>query len=97
MGVKRPTEAGFQRLVEEYAVLKRWWVHHQPDSRRSTAGLPDLILLRPPRLVLAELKTASGKVRPEQAAVMAMLRAVPGVECYLWRPSDWGRIEEVLR
>lgn len=53
------------------------------------AGWPDLTLISPRRgrLVFAELKTESGKLAPEQEAViMGMKRA--GLEAWLWRPSD---------
>src|SRR5690606_3109708 len=62
------TEAQFQRQVVDLARLRGWWVFHDHDSRRNPAGLPDLLLLRD-RLVVAELKTTSGRVRAAQAEV----------------------------
>jgi hypothetical protein len=49
--------------------------------------------VRPPRLVLAELKSEAGKVTEHQARWLALLHACPGVEVFLWRPSDLERIE----
>jgi hypothetical protein len=90
-------EASFQAAVVELAILRKWLVHYNSDSRRATAGLPDLILLRPPRLVIAELKTEKGRLSPEQAAWLAGLAKCPGVEAFVWRPRDMDEIEGVLR
>ena len=62
-------------------------------------GFPDLVLLRPPRLVFAELKGPRGKVQHDQALWLNGLEVVPYVEQYLWRPKDWelGRVEALLR
>jgi hypothetical protein len=61
------------------------------------AGLPDLILCKPPRLIFAELKSERGRVRAEQQAWLDALRQCAGVEVYLWRPSDWASIVETLK
>ena len=66
------------------------------DSRRSPAGEPDLRLIRPPRVVFAELKSDRGQPTKRQQIVLGMLRQCSGVETYLWRPSDWESIEKVL-
>lgn len=65
-------------------------------SRKSKAGLPDLILVRRGRCIFAELKTEKGKLRPAQADWVAELEAVEGVEVYVWRPSMWDTIAGVL-
>jgi hypothetical protein len=73
--------------------------HHETDSRRSNAGLPDIIAVRDGRLVFAELKTERGRLRPEQQAWRDELRRLTGAEYYIWRPRDWqsGAIERVLQ
>jgi hypothetical protein len=58
-------------------------------------GHPDLVLVRPPRLVYAELKSDAGRLAAEQQAWLADLRAC-GVEAYVWRPGDWDAIEGLL-
>lgn len=63
---------------------------------RNAAGLPDLILVRRPRVVWAELKSERGRLTDEQKAWLADLGA-SGQECHVWRPSDWPTIERVLR
>lgn len=91
------TEREFQAEVLQLAALFGWRCYHPFDSRRSTRGWPDLALLRGDRLVFAELKSMAGKVRPEQQEWLDELALVPGVESYLWRPSDLDAIAEILR
>ena len=45
---------------------------------------------------MAELKKQDGKVSPAQQEWLDALGQCPGVECYLWKPSDRDRIQEVL-
>jgi hypothetical protein len=91
------TEAEFQDAVVSRATLYRWWVWHDNDARRNHAGLPDLILVRPPRVIFAELKREREKPTKVQAGVLAMLGRCPGVEVYVWRPSDERTLDAVLR
>ena len=97
-GAPGPSERQFQAAVIEYAKLNGWLVYHTHDSRRSAAGFPDLVLCRPPRLVLAELKKGH-RTRPTQAQCrwLRELNRCSGVEAHLWRPGDWASIEETLR
>lgn len=83
-----PSEAAWQAKVEGLARFYGWRIFHAPDNRpvraRSgrtyvqnvTPGFPDLVLLRPPELIFAELKTDKGRVKPEQEEWLADLRAV---------------------
>lgn len=89
-------ETQFQDQVVELAERAGWWWWHDTDSRRNRSGLPDLILIRPPRIVFAELKREKGRLRPLQTKVLEMLSRCPGVEQYLWRPSDWETVKAVL-
>jgi hypothetical protein len=45
------------------------------------------------------IKSDRGKVSEAQRDWLDALQAVPGVETFVWYPSDWlsGRVEEVLR
>lgn len=90
-------ERDFQQLVVEAAGYLGWRVFHDFDSRRSTPGFPDLILVKPPRLLALELKTQRGKVRPGQIEWLTDLDQVPGVTALLVRPADWDQIEALLR
>jgi len=90
------TEKQFQEAVVALAETRGFNVFHDHDSRRNAAGLPDLLLVRPPRLLFAELKASRGVVRPEQRRWLELLGACPGVEVHVWRPDDWSTIERVL-
>tara|TARA_Y100000310_G_scaffold322074_1_gene380631 strand:+ start:830 stop:1174 length:345 start_codon:yes stop_codon:yes gene_type:complete len=91
-------EADFMAQVIEEAELAGWLWHHETDSRKSNRGLPDLILVRPPRVIWAECKTdkAASKLTPEQRLWLDTLKAC-GQEVYVWRPSHRDRILEILR
>ena len=60
------TEAQIQARVIEAAEIGGWLVYHTYDSRRSNKGFPDLVLVRPPQVIFAELKGPDGRVTPEQ-------------------------------
>lgn len=83
------SERQFQQRVVDLAQLRGWRHFHAYNSQRSAPGWPDLALVRRGRLVLAELKTETGRVRPEQRLWLDDLAAVPSLEVHLWRPSDW--------
>lgn len=91
------SEKSFQRRVRRFAELCGWRVSVTPDSRNSPAGEPDLRLVRPPRYMLIELKSEHGRLRPEQRDMLALLKQCPGIESFVFKPSDWPRIVEVLR
>jgi hypothetical protein len=90
------SEKEFQATVLELAQLEGWLYFHTFDARRSNKGFPDLVLVRPPRVIFCELKSEKGRTRPEQVLWAEALAACPGVECHLWRPQDWDRIVRTL-
>lgn len=102
-------ESQLQSLVIETAMLRRWRIHHSRPAMMQSGrwvtplqghrGLPDLILLRPPRLLFVELKSTRGAYGPGQVQWMVGLQAVDGVEYHLWRPKEWldGTIDALLR
>lgn len=89
-------ERDFQEQIVELARLSGFLVYHTYEPRRSAAGFPDLVLVRPPRIIFAELKREAGNVRPEQRVWLETLRACESSEAALWRPRDWPEIERVL-
>ena len=89
------TEASWQAQVVAAADLFGWYVYHNPDSRRSNAGFPDLVLIRPPRILWIELKAEKGKLTDPQEEFFNLLRECEA-EAYIWWPKDWDEIIEVL-
>lgn len=90
------TEKEFLASFVAYARLRGWLVYHTHDSRRSDPGFPDLVLVRGDVLVFAELKTETGRVSRAQSAWLAALADATDGRAFIWRPSSWGLIEEVL-
>lgn len=73
-------------------------VFHVYDSRYATGtGYPDLTIVTPSGVVFAELKDATGWLRPDQTKWRDKLRFA-GATWHLWRPSDLrsGEIRSVL-
>lgn len=89
------TERRFMAQVVAYAEMMGWKVYHPFDSRRSAAGFPDLVAVRRPRVVWAELKSDRGRVTAAQHAWLHLLSEC-GQEVYLWHPRDWPVVERVL-
>src|SRR5205823_7610491 len=89
-------EKPFMAAVIKIAKLRGWMLYHTHDSRRSTSGFPDLVLVRPPRLIFAELKSQSGKPSMAQVEWLDALSGC-GFEVHLWRPSDLERVAWILR
>jgi hypothetical protein len=86
------SEAAFQAQLIGAAKWMGWRIFHVHDSRRTQPGFPDLCLVKPPRIIFAELKMEKGKTTKEQEQWLAALKECPGVEAYLFRPSDWSDI-----
>jgi len=95
----RGPEAEFQSAVIEAASWHGWIVHHTRNVQirpgvwatplQGRRGFPDLVLARRASgdLVFAELKSARGRLSPDQELWLATLTAA-GAEAYCWRPSD---------
>jgi hypothetical protein len=101
--VRRAVVGRTRSGVKRYAARGGWLPYHTLRSKGSDPGFPDLILMRPPRLVIAELKVAGGTVTDWQQAWLTgfeILARLAGphliIEIYVWRPADWPTIEAVL-
>ena len=88
------TEQDFQRQVVAAARMLGFEAYHAFDSRRSEAGFPDCVLVKPPRIIFCELKSEKGQLSSAQTRWLNTLRECPGAEVYCWRPSA---IDEVLK
>jgi hypothetical protein len=92
------TEADLLRAVTD---LARWLglrYFHDNDSRRNRAGWPDLAIAGRGGLILRELKSATGRLRPEQMDWISILE-LGGADVAVWRPVDLssGVIEKELK
>jgi VRR-NUC domain len=95
------TEKEWQAQLVELARLYGWRCYHTLRSQGSEAGFPDLVLVRPPQLVFAELKTDKGRLSPAQKEWLADLEQVSAgaidVAADVWRPADFDRVHAILR
>lgn len=90
-------ERDWREQVVEAAKLAGWVCYWTWNSVHSPAGMPDLILCKPPMLVFAELKTETGKVTDSQKCWLELLSQATDVRSTIWRPSDWPDVLEVLQ
>jgi hypothetical protein len=90
------SEANFQQQVLDLATVYGWRHFHVRDSRRSDPGWPDLVLLRPPKLLIVELKRETGRLSVAQSDWLRLLEMC-GVDVRVWRPSSWPDIEATLK
>lgn len=107
----RLSEAELQRHVIALARTLGWRVaHFRPGKTQrgnwvtpvqgDGAGFPDLIAVRGPRLLVAELKAQYRKPSPEQDEWLDRFRCLDAlVTVAVWWPRDWfsGVIEQTLR
>lgn len=89
------TEAAYQRRITDLANLLglRW--HHETDSRRSKAGYPDLTIAGPCGVAWLEVKTDTGRIKPEQQAWLDTL-ADAGQVALIVRPRHWDDVKALL-
>lgn len=89
-------EKGFSQAVVGFAQSQRWMVFRTWQSKHSPPGEPDLRMVRPPRVIFAELKVKKNQPTMYQVVALELLGQCSGVETYLWYPSNWEEIEKVL-
>jgi hypothetical protein len=90
------TERDFQQQVEDLARLMHWRLYHTRYFFRSAVGFPNLVLVRPPRVLFAVLKSDDGICDEAQLAWLGDLERCHGIEVKLWRLSHWQEIVETL-
>jgi hypothetical protein len=94
-------EGDFQKDVVEAAETLGFLCYHTYRSDRSQAGFPDLVMVKPPRVIFAELKRQKGKPKPAQEMWLAALGQCmyegKAIEVYLWRPGDMDALLEILQ
>jgi hypothetical protein len=94
------TEQQFTNQLLEWAKVYGWRRFHVRNSGsngmttvQGDRGFPDLVLVRPPRLIFAELKVGKNKPTDEQDQWIAVLQDVGGSGTALYinergRPAD---------
>lgn len=101
------TEKEYQAQIMELARMMGWTVFHHHDSRRQVRpgvfvgdkdakGFPDLVLLRPPQMLVIEVKRELGKTTVEQDEWLRRWSDC-GVRTIVARPSTWPEVEQALR
>ena len=100
------SEKDLQRGVIEMAHLYNWMVFHPLPAQNSRGdwrtfvqgdkGYPDLTLVSEAGLLFVELKSAKGRLSPEQKQWIAKLGLHADV--VVWKPQEWqdGTIEAYL-
>ena len=92
-----PCERHFRQQVLDYARLNGWKAYFTWTSIHSPAGFPDIVLVRGPKMIIAELKSETGKVTQAQDEWLAAFHQVKRLNIFCWRPEDWPLIVEALR
>lgn len=101
------SEKDFESQVKDLAKLFGWLYYHTWRSVHSPAGFPDCVMVRRGRVIFAELKSKKGQLSEKQREWFDALQGVdkhrlregliPSIEVYLWLPSAFDEIAEVLR
>lgn len=89
-------EKDWMQTVIDAATTLNWMVYHTHDSRRSTPGFPDLILIRDTEMLVIELKTDCGRTSPAQEQWLDAFSGVAGLTVMVCRPTDWPEVEQAL-
>ena len=92
------TEAEFQAWIVRLAIGHGWQrelIYHTHDSSKSQRGFPDLVLVKPPRILLWELKSMRGRVSEAQEKWVTAFKEC-GMEAAILYPCDWRKAEEEL-
>ena len=94
-------ESDFQKPIIGMAELLGWSVYHVAKVKgqlrsKTSAGFPDLVLVRGKTLLFRELKVGKNKPTDKQLNWLAALQQA-GQDAKVWRPEDWPEIEGTLR
>lgn len=80
-------ERDLERHVAALCKARNVMYFHPLDSRGTNPGFPDDVLIVHGRVMYRELKSQTGRVRPDQRIVLAALAAA-GADVDIWRPAD---------
>jgi len=101
------SEKAFSQQVVDLAQVLGWRIAHFRPARTAKgwrtpvsadgAGFPDLVMVRGDRLIFAELKSEKGRLMLAQQEWLDLLAGTGKAEVFLWRPSDFEEIVEILQ
>jgi len=100
------SERDFLSQVIDLAKLFRWKIHHTRPAWsnkgwrtpiQGDTGFPDLVLVRSPKCIIAELKSEKGKLSPNQEQWLRELSECPGICVCVWKPSQFDEIVDILK
>ena len=80
-------EKEFQGNVVELCHYMNYLTYHTFDSRKSTPGFPDLVIVGRNRVLFRELKTPKGKITANQLKWGGAIIAGGG-DWAVWYPAD---------
>jgi hypothetical protein len=110
LGLLVMPEERFLAQVMAFAAMRGWKPWHDRATNaprrcrdcgsyqripRNDAGFPDLVLVRRPRVIVAELKAEGEKPTRLQRAWLDEFAAC-GIPSFVWHPSDFEAVKEVL-
>jgi len=103
-------EREFSQQVEGLLKLFRWRYSHFRPARSMKGwrtplsgdkGFPDIVAVRSGMCLFIELKSEKGKLTDDQEEWIRELKAIAdhslGVMTFVWRPSDFEEIAEILK
>lgn len=88
-------EKEFLGQVIDLAKGQGFRVYHTFNSRRSEKGFMDLVIAKPGRVLVSELKVGGNTTTADQDWWLDVFRSV-GLPAFEWRPSDWDQIVKEL-
>jgi len=94
--IEKWTHNSFQNEIVKFARLNGWKCQYWWKSYHSPKGYLDLVLVRYPRHIKAELKIPPDKVSPEQQEWIDVWKQFKDIEVYVWTPDQWDEIIRIL-
>lgn len=92
------TEKQLREQVRDLCKKLGWMFYFTWTSIHSPRGMPDLILVKPPRVLFVELKTEKGELSDYQKTWTDVLGRCGGnVECYILKPSGIDEFVQIMR
>ena len=93
-------ETKFRQEIQKLAEAQGWLVSHTGKGRKymtpAAKGFPDLVLVRPPHVLLLECKTDEGKPGPGQRKWISRIQRCDEISAFFVAPRDAESIVSLL-